>query len=195
LWKLFLGFGVVVVLGVIINWLVVQRNKQLSKIAGTDWLTQLPNRHSLIKKIEGFIHHSNRYSRTVSLIYFDIDNFKGVNDKYGHNVGDDVLKKLAGILKSETRVTDACGRWGGEEFVLVSLETGIKESRQIAEKLRYTIEQYDFGIPEKITCSFGVAQYESDEPLEHLVHRADLALYEAKNTGRNRVVIYESESD
>lgn len=193
LWKLFLGFGVVVVLAVLINWFTVRSNKQLSKIAGTDWLTQLPNRHSLIHKIEEFIHHSNRYSRTVSIIYFDIDDFKMINDRFGHNVGDEVLKKMARLIDSVTRVTDACGRWGGEEFILVSLESSLQESQQIAEKLRRKIEVYDFGIPVNVTCSFGVAQYESEEPLEHFIHRADMALYEAKNTGRNRVVVYESE--
>jgi polar amino acid transport system substrate-binding protein len=192
IWKLLIGIGLVVVLAVYINWFVVRRNKQLSKIAGTDWLTQLPNRHSLIRKIEGFIHHSNRYSRTVSLIYFDIDNFKAINDRFGHNIGDEVLKKMARLINSVTRVTDACGRWGGEEFILVSLESGIYESQKVAEKLRQKIEVHDFGIPVNITCSFGVAQYENEEPLEHFVHRADMALYEAKNTGRNRVVVYES---
>jgi diguanylate cyclase (GGDEF)-like protein len=142
--------------------------------------------------MEGFINHSNRYSRTVSLIYFDVDNFKLVNDTFGHNVGDEVLKKMARLISNEIRVTDACGRWGGEEFVLVSLETDINESKMIAEKLRKKIEAHDFGVPIKVTCSFGVAQYENEEPLEYFVHRADLALYEAKSMGRNRVVVYES---
>jgi polar amino acid transport system substrate-binding protein len=194
LWKVLIGFGVIILLGVYANWLIVRHNKQLSKIAGTDWLTQLPNRHSLIRKMEGFINHSNRYSRTVSLIYFDIDNFKIVNDRFGHHIGDKVLKKLAELLIKETRKTDVCGRWGGEEFILASLEADIDESVIIAEKLRKKIEAHDFKLPIKITCSFGVAQYEGDEPLEHLVHRADLALYEAKNSGRNRVIAYESGS-
>ncbi len=190
LWKLFFGFGVVFVAALLVNWFAVRRNKQLSKIAGTDWLTQLPNRHRLIHKLEEFINHANRYSRTVSIIYFDIDNFKMINDRFGHNVGDDVLKELAKLIKSETRVTDACARWGGEEFILVSLESGIFESQQIAEKLRHKIELHDFGLPIKITCSFGVAQYEEEEPVDHFINRADLALYEAKGAGRNRVVVY-----
>jgi polar amino acid transport system substrate-binding protein len=190
LWTILLGFGVVVVLAVYINLFMARHNKQLTKMAGTDWLTQMPNRHSTIHKMEEFLNHSNRYSRTVSLIYFDVDNFKLVNDRFGHNVGDEVLKKMANLISNEIRVTDACGRWGGEEFVLVSLETDINESKMIAEKLRKKIEEHDFGIPIKITCSFGVAQYESEEPLEYFVHRADLALYEAKSMGRNRVVVY-----
>jgi polar amino acid transport system substrate-binding protein len=192
LWKLLIGFGIVIILAVYINWLFVCHNKKLSKIAGTDWLTQLPNRHNVIRKMEGFINHSNRYYRTVSLIYFDIDNFKAINDRFGHYAGDKVLKQLAKLIISETRVTDICGRWGGEEFVLVSLETDIDESAMIAEKLRAKIEAHDFGVQIKVTCSFGVTQYESEEPLEHFIHRADLAMYEAKSMGRNRVVVYES---
>ncbi len=192
IWKLLIGFGIIILLAVYANWLMVRHNKRLSKMAGTDWLTQLPNRHSLIRKMEGFVNHSDRYSRALSLIYFDIDNFKGINDRFGHHTGDNVLKKLAGLLDSETRKSDACGRWGGEEFVLAMLEADMAESVQAAEKLRSKIEAHDFGVPVKVTCSFGVAQYESEEPLEHFIHRADLALYEAKSSGRNRVIAYDS---
>jgi polar amino acid transport system substrate-binding protein len=184
--------GVVVVFAVLINVIVVRHNKKLNKLAGTDWLTQLPNRHKIIRKMEGFINHSNRYSRTVSLIYFDVDNFKVINDSYGHYMGDKVLKMFATLLMKQTRKTDICGRWGGEEFILASLEADIGEAKTLAEKLRKKIEEHDFGVQKKVTCSFGVAQYESDESLEHLIHRADLALYEAKSMGRNRVVVYGS---
>jgi polar amino acid transport system substrate-binding protein len=192
IWKMLIGFGLVIMLAVYVNWMVISHNKKLIKIAGTDWLTQLPNRHNVIRKMEGFINHSNRYCRTVSVIYFDIDNFKAINDRFGHYAGDKVLKKLANLILSETRVTDICGRWGGEEFILASLEADVDESAKIAEKLRKKIEFHDFGMQVKVTCSFGVAQYESEEPLEHFIHRADLALYEAKSMGRNRVMVYES---
>ncbi len=190
IWKVLFGVAIIILLAAYRHSVVWRHNKKLSEIAGTDWLTQLPNRHRIIDKLEMFLNHSKRYSRTVSIIYFDIDDFKSINDKYGHATGDEVLQQLAKLMERETRNTDVSGRWGGEEFVLVSPEANLKESVKVADKLRKLIEAEDFGIPIGITCSFGVAEYITDEPLESFVNRADEALYKAKNRGKNSVVAY-----
>lgn len=123
----------------------------------------------------------------------DIDNFKEVNDTYGHPAGDAILKTLSNILKSSFRVTDLISRYGGEEFVVlinnIDLDTGIK----IAEKARKTIEKTDLFIPgheDKLqkTTSIGIAEYHQNETIENFIFRVDTSLYEAKKAGRNKVM-------
>ncbi len=193
IWKIIFGIAIVTLLVAYRYSVVLRHNKKLSEIAGTDWLTRLPNRHRIIDKLETFLNHSKRYSRPISIIYFDIDDFKSVNDRFGHAVGDDVLQRLARLVERGTRNTDVSGRWGGEEFVLVSPEANLQESIKVADKLRKIIEEEDFGIPMGITCSFGVTEYITDEPLDSFVSRADEALYKAKNSGKNSVIAHGTE--
>ncbi len=190
-WKVLLGIILVVILMMYRYWTILRHNQELSKLSQTDWLTQVPNRHRIIDRLEAFLNHSDRYSRTFSLIYFDIDDFKAINDNYGHNKGDRILKEVAKLACGVTRKADVFGRWGGEEFILACQETNIQDSVKIAEKLRSLIETHDFNLPIKVTCSFGVAEYVIDESLDHFINRADEALYQAKDRGKNIVVAYE----
>ncbi len=117
----------------------------------------------------------------------DLDHFKEINDSYGHPVGDMVLKEIAGILKNNVRGCDTAGRWGGEEFLIVLPQTDLYNAMAAAEKIRSVMEETEFSVAGHVTCSFGVASVRKDDDQDKLLSRADKALYEAKNSGRNRV--------
>ena len=124
---------------------------------------------------------------------FDIDNFKSINDTYGHDIGDEVLKTLSNLTLGSIRATDFASRWGGEEFMILLPETSLADTARIAENIRVAIESYKFeAIPTPITISLGVADYKSDyKDKEEIIKNVDIALYEAKHNGKNQVVKYE----
>ncbi|MDD2829729.1 MAG: diguanylate cyclase [Sulfuricurvum sp.] len=161
--------------------------------ANTDSLTALMNRASLDKILEAEIQRAHRYSYPLSAILIDIDHFKEVNDTYGHQVGDVILKEFAKILSTNIREVDVIGRWGGEEFLIICPHTDAEGAIVIAENLRSCIEEYNFNIVGKKTASFGIAQYDSATLAENLFHQLDRALYCAKDKGRNQVVLYKEQ--
>ena len=157
------------------------------KLASTDQLTGIYNRHKFEKLISNEIVRFNRYKRPLSLIMFDIDHFKKVNDNYGHDEGDRVLQHIVEIVKSHTRRVDFFVRWGGEEFFILCPETDLQDSITLAEKFRTNIEAATFGAAGKVTASFGVVTFKDKENEETFLKRVDNALYLAKSEGRNRV--------
>ncbi len=152
----------------------------------TDNLTQIYNRMKIDETLEEEIARTKRTKRTFCVIMFDIDHFKLVNDKYGHQVGDSVLVAIARLIKSSIREIDTFGRWGGEEFLIVLPEVQLPSALVAAERLRKKIESHIFETVEKITCSFGVTEYDIEETPNKLIRRVDTALYKAKENGRNR---------
>jgi diguanylate cyclase (GGDEF)-like protein len=170
----------------------IQAQKALvEKLADTDPLTQLNNRRGFFKSTEKAWSNSLRHGRTGSIIIFDLDNFKKLNDKYGHDGGDEVLCQIGRLIIDCIRKGDVASRWGGEEFVLYLPETDIEKARQLAERLRLTIMQHPVVYQSQkinVTASFGVAeQMKDDLSIEPIVGLADTALYQAKTMGRNRV--------
>jgi len=153
----------------------------------TDALTGLNNRMKLDEVLENEVNRAQRYQSTFSIIMLDIDYFKKVNDTYGHLVGDEVLKKVADLLKRTFRKTDVPGRWGGEEFLILLPQQDRIRACMIAERLRAAIEASEFPDVGTITSSFGVTEHASEDTVENLIKRADDALYRAKELGRNRV--------
>lgn len=161
---------------------------RFNELATTDALTGIFNRKKFNDELGKEVERSRRYRNLVSLIFFDIDHFKKVNDTYGHSVGDLVLQGISKIVSSNIRKGDVFARWGGEEFVVLIPENGNGSAMVLAEKLRVAIENHQFETVGTVTCSFGVADYVANEEVEDLIRRADKALYQAKNSGRNCVV-------
>jgi diguanylate cyclase (GGDEF)-like protein len=171
----------------------------LQNLARKDALTGLNNRRIFFEIGQEWINHARRYNASLSLIILDIDFFKKINDNYGHNVGDQVLKQVAETLESGVRATDIISRYGGEEFVIVLPETASDHAFKIAQNLRESIEQSSIVTPNgeslKWTASFGVAQCDTKkDSLSELTYRADLALYQAKESGRNKVCLHKDET-
>lgn len=163
-------------------------NKLLEHQASTDILTGIYNRMKFNDTLTAEIKRAKRYLTPLSLIMFDIDHFKRVNDTYGHSAGDNVLKTLARLIKSHIRDSDIFARWGGEEFVIQAPGTSLDDAVKLANKLRYKVEEFDFSEPHKITLSFGVATFRDEDNNITLINRADDALYRAKAGGRNQVM-------
>lgn len=164
---------------------------EIRKLTELDHLTQLNNRLKIDKVIKMEMERSQRTGNPFSVIIFDIDNFKKVNDTYGHLIGDEVLKDIAEIIRINIRVVDTAGRWGGEEFMIILPEADVNGGKVLAEKLRKKIEEHDFLKAGKISASFGVADFGHSISATELISRADGAMYRAKKTGKNRVCIYE----
>ncbi|MFH1021196.1 MAG: diguanylate cyclase, partial [Pseudomonadota bacterium] len=163
--------------------------KEKDHQAGTDHLTGLINRRRFAEFLDREMARRQRHSEPLSLIMFDIDHFKRVNDVYGHEVGDLVLKEMAQLVSSAVRRTDILARWGGEEFVILLPGTTGEAATGFAEKLRAGIERHDFPQAGRTTASFGVASLDEKETDgETLIKHADQAMYTAKQGGRNRVV-------
>ena len=161
--------------------------------AHTDVLTGLPNRRFLDRLLELEIMTASATARPLALMMLDIDHFKLVNDRYGHHVGDTVLRSLAELLKANLRTADHIGRWGGEEFMIIASGSDLLAAGELAERLRSAVEAYRFPRVEgPITISFGVVTLSVSDTKETLIRRADRALYQAKRLGRNCVWLLEA---
>ena len=163
------------------------RVTELEKTTSTDYLTGIWNRAHLDRMIEIEIRRSTRFRQPVSLILLDIDHFKRINDTYGHQTGDVVLRTLAETVHSGIRAADMLFRWGGEEFVVLTASTGHRKARVLAESLRALVDMHEFPAVGHVTVSLGVAEYTDGESAEDWFRRLDDALYSAKNGGRNCV--------
>ena len=162
--------------------------EKLSKLATTDKLTNINNRHRFEELLEKEIARTERYKKPMALIMFDIDYFKNINDTYGHDVGDNVLRSVSDVIKFNIRETDIFGRWGGEEFIILTPETTEESAEHLANKLCTALEQYDFDTAGTVTASFGVTMYQNGETNGEMIKRADKAMYQAKHNGRNQVI-------
>lgn len=174
-----------------LSWELQQAHTLAQKLARTDDLTGLNNRRAFSSLGYQALEHSKRYSRPLTVVMFDIDHFKVINDAFGHAGGDKVLQAVAAVMLRRARTTDIPGRLGGEEFAVLLPETDTDQAIVFAERLRADLEQLEVAHNDKtirFSCSFGVAPRGDDVAvLDTLLMRADEALYRAKNDGRNRV--------
>lgn len=171
-------------------------NEQLRELSMTDPLTGLFNRRYFMRSLATEFERTDRYSSQLSFIMLDIDHFKHINDTFGHQAGDDVLRTMGELLRRELRNTDLPCRYGGEEFCALLPETPVEGARELAQRLRWTVEATAFpaqGHEVRLTASIGVSTCPSAGVAsgEDLIRLADEALYEAKGAGRNRVVVRE----
>ena len=161
----------------------------MSKLAMIDSLTQVDNRRLLTQLLKEEVTRAGRHNLPLSVLLFDLDRFKIINDTFGHNAGDAVLQEVARQLRQAIRTSDPFGRWGGDEFLVLATNTDGKQAIELAERLREALENCHFSIPgKKVTASFGITTYQSGDSPETLIRRADMGLYKAKSAGRNRAV-------
>jgi diguanylate cyclase (GGDEF)-like protein len=172
------------------NSLLQSKAMQLEQLATVDKLTSLYNRVKFEQKLKEEMSRVQRYkSEPFSIVLFDVDNFKQINDTYGHITGDIVLQRIAGVVKTTIRTTDLACRWGGEEFVIIYPHTNVSQALEASEKIRKLINKLKFDAIKNVSCSFGIAQFEADDTMQSLLARADQAMYQAKKGGKNRVEI------
>lgn len=164
-------------------------NNQLERISRHDHLTGLANRYALHERFNIEIEASAQSKQGFSIIMLDVDYFKKINDQYGHDIGDEIIKEFARLLRSMVRENDLVGRWGGEEFLILCSQTTRNGAFQLAEQVRQQVQNYTFAIAQQITASFGISEYRHGETIGDTIKRADDALYLAKNKGRNLIVM------
>ncbi len=174
---------------------LMEENVRLNYLIRKDKLTSLYNKAFIEEQLDVQCGMVRRYHRECSVIFFDIDHFKRINDNFGHSVGDEVLIAISSLISNHIRSTDMLARWGGEEFLLLLPETGIEEAKIVANKICSLVEQHDFDIVKKVTISLGVTLVLASDTVLSILNRVDKALYKAKHSGRNQVVVYQSDEE
>lgn len=167
----------------------VEREQELIYISHHDPLTGLSNRSYGEKILTEYYSDARCNNIPLSLIFLDIDCFKNINDKYGHNTGDRILKSISKVLKKSFRTSDHIIRWGGEEFIILLNKCSLELAVDLSERIRKNVEDYSDDEVGKITISLGVATLQPNETIHELISRADSALYQSKRNGRNQLTI------
>lgn len=167
-----------------------RRSGQMEYLAVHDRLTGLLNRHGLEEALSSETDRVLRYgSAPFSLLFFDLDGLKGVNDCHGHLMGDEVLRHVGTVVRECVRSTDIAARWGGDEFVVLLICTPLAMAREVAEKLRRRLSELQFDAPIVVSGSFGVGEFHPGEPISDLIARVDEAMYRSKKGGKNLVCV------
>ncbi|MGA1862350.1 diguanylate cyclase [Deferribacter thermophilus] len=170
--------------------------QKLYEMATHDALTGILNRGAIEKKLKREVERGKRIGHEVGVILIDIDNFKRINDEYGHQIGDIVLQDVAEVLETNCRRYDYVGRYGGEEFLIVLPGLNSYSTSKVAERIRKEVENRSFhavNIDLKVTISLGVCSTKEAQDIKDLIKKADEALYKAKREGKNRTVVYQGE--
>lgn len=175
-----------------ITQILQQRNQHLSELATKDALTDIHNRHMFGELFAKELSMVKRHATKLALVMIDLDHFKQVNDTYGHNIGDFVLKHFAALVSASVREADMFARWGGEEFVLLLRNAGCDEAFGVGEKIRSLVETQSFEGAGRVTCSIGITEVAEDDTIQSAIERADSAMYAAKDAGRNCTVACEA---
>ena len=164
--------------------------EKMERAANIDGLLGIGNRRMLQHKLNNMV---NSYV-PFSLLLIDIDHFKAINDTHGHLIGDDILREITKSIETSLRPDDTVGRWGGEEFLVIAKGAELNNAEMLAQRVRTAIERHEFTTVGRVTVSIGVAQFHADTSISHTFSVADKALYEAKNSGRNKVVVAATEA-
>lgn len=167
-------------------------NRSLELATRIDAMTGLANRRAIMEKIDQEFSRAHRHQRAASIVLADLDNYKKINDTYGYNTGDDVLVEVARVLRSCVRSEDICARWGGEEFLILLPETPLDGALAVANKIRESIAMTVFSANRSginLTVSLGVCEYQPDQNIFEAIKRAELALHQAKQGGKNRALV------
>lgn len=170
-----------------LNQNLIEKNVQFSELANRDQLTGALNRNAVQDWLKEMAQQVRWRKQDFSALFIDIDHFKSINDKYGHQIGDDILREFVLIVSNNIRSNDCLVRWGGEEFIVFFPETNAQQAVDRAEQIRHVIATHEWCHHELLTCSIGIAQM-GDERIAEMIARADEALYKAKGSGRNKVI-------
>jgi diguanylate cyclase (GGDEF)-like protein len=176
---------------IMVNHDITERKRVEDELRGMvdrDPLTNAYNRRALYDFLESEIHRLRRYGGSLSVVMFDVDHFKDINDDHGHLAGDRVLVAIAELVREELRGLDRLARYSGEEFLIITPNTGAQRAIVLAERLRAQIASASFDTVSRVTCSFGVCEFNGDEDADTLVRRADDLMYKARRSGRNSLV-------
>ena len=175
---------------------LIADNVRLRELATTDGLTQVSNRHAFQEKLRDEFRRAQRYDAPLGLILLDVDHFKQINDQYGHQVGDQVLRQLAEVLKGAIRETDFVARYGGEEFAVILPNTHLAGALTVAERISHDIHRMHLSAQKqlRVTASFGISCFPTRAiaSAEQLIKAADDAMYRAKNEGRNKISLHQA---
>ncbi len=166
-----------------------KNNNELARLASTDSLTGAWNRRRLEEAIVIEMEKARRYNLRLSIILFDIDHFKQINDQFGHQTGDRIVVELSGIIRANIRETDSLTRWGGDEFVILLPNSSASQAWEFAERLKALVSAHKFLDVGKVTISMGISEFFMDDDIDTLIKRVDNALYTAKSAGRNIVIL------
>jgi diguanylate cyclase (GGDEF)-like protein len=169
-----------------------QKVEELKKLALVDTLTELGNRTYVEMNIKGRMEELDRYERSFGVLFIDIDHFKNINDKYGHDIGDKVLKMVSATLSNTLRPFDIIGRWGGEEFVAVIVNVNEEQLYAVSNRLRMLVEQSSISVNSdivRVTVSIGGTLAQKDDNLNRMIKRADRLMYKSKVSGRNCISV------
>lgn len=169
----------------------IQLEDRLKKLAMIDSLTGIYNHYKINQELDIEIERANQYDSTFACVMLDIDYFKSINDNYGHDVGDDVLREFTAIISKQIRKSDCFGRWGGEEFILLLPELNQEQALTFTQNLKKRIANHSFQDVSQITVSCGVTIFNKGDTKKSLLKRTDTALDRAKNRGRNKVISYD----
>lgn len=181
----------IITISIISSLIYIKDKNKLKILSNTDYLTKIFNRVRFMEIASYELNRVERSSSTFTVIIFDIDFFKKINDNYGHNIGDTVLIELCNLVSKNLRKTDIFARWGGEEFICLLPDTNIRGAYILSESLRKKVESFKFSHIEKITISLGLYQMKkTDTFIEDIIDKADKALYLSKNSGRNKTSIW-----
>jgi len=193
----YIGFSISLVLvsfiAFVLIYIIKKYNQQSEYFAHYDTLTEMPNRKNFAIRFEKIFALSKRIEKPLCLLFLDIDNFKAINDNFGHNVGDEVLTEISKIIKTNLRKTDIYARWGGDEFIIIFVGSSAEESLNISNKIRKAIEEnlklHHF-VEHAVTISAGLTNISTTDTQDSAISRADKAMYIAKKNGKNRIELY-----
>ncbi|WP_339515319.1 biofilm regulation diguanylate cyclase SiaD [Pseudomonas sp. RL_15y_Pfl2_60] len=172
-------------------------NLALKEASNRDPLTALANRRMLIERLKEEVSRATRQNKTFVLAMVDVDHFKQINDNWGHDIGDRMLEEIARVLQAEVRSYDLCGRWGGEEFLILLPDTDLDSAAQVIDRVRSGLRALAVRVSTEllsVSASFGVAEHRADESYSQTLNRADAALLQAKRNGRDRCIYASDES-
>ena len=190
--NLLASLAVVLFIIIILYRIIYKHSESLEIMAFFDPLTKLNNRRYFLTKLDTYIKESNKNKSTFCIAFLDIDNFKEINDIYGHHTGDDILKKVSDLLKESIRKHDVIARWGGEEIVILFPKTDISTGQMLTEKLRLLLEnniKIQEVLSRNLTASIGITQFKQSDDTDSIIKRSDDAMYLSKNNGKNKITV------